>query len=154
MTCEAYINAIHKKAYQVGSWGAVVLDDGLIQHSLKGISVANSYSNVILQAAHDVTQQLQGKVSSLTIYTTSGYLCERWEDLASQDNPRIKKDADLWRYLLAQHEWVAIRHKDGGTRGHSHEAYEIARLHMDESLGLKAGYHKHEGNGSLWNPSA
>ena len=154
MTCEAYINAIHKKAYQVGAWGAVVLDDGLIQHSLKGISVASSFSSVILQAAHDITQQLQGNVDHLTIHTTSGYLCERWEDLASQDNPRIKKDADLWRYLLDQQHWIELCHQQGGTRGHFHEAYEIAAQHMDESLGLRVGYRKWEGSGSLWNPTA
>ena len=152
MPHEAYLNAIHKKAHQVGTWGAVVLNNGLIQHSLKGISVASSFSSVILQAAHDITQLLQGKVSSLTIHTTSGYLCDRWDDLASQDNPRLKKDADLWRYLLDQREWIELCHQQGGNRGPFHEAYEIAAQYMTESLGLQVGYHKHEGNGSLWNP--
>ena len=109
---------------------------------------------MILQAAHDITQQLQGKVDHLTIHTTSGYLCDRWDYLAFQDSPKLKKDADLWRYLLDQHEWVELCHQQGGTRGHFHEAYEIAAQHMDESLGLRVGYRKWGGNGSLWNPSA
>ena len=154
MSHEAYINAAYKKAHQVGAWGAVVLENDLVQHRLKGISVASSYSGVILQAAHDVAQLLQGNVDHLTIHTTSGYLCDRWEDLASRDSPRLKKDADLWRYLLAQQQWIELHHQHGGNRGHFQEAYELAAQHMDESLGLQVGYRKWEGSGSLWNPSA